>query len=152
MKRSTTLLLGAALATTVLVACGDDDSTSGSSDADYCARIAAYRAEADGLDAVFASDTPDPAATEDAFTSMQTMVNDLQDGAPSEIADDVDTMAGAIDNVVTIFSKYDWDFTKLAAAPEFVQLQEDLSGPEMEAASTRLTEYSQSTCGIGSGS
>ncbi|MDO9173329.1 MAG: hypothetical protein Q7V62_00905, partial [Actinomycetota bacterium] len=113
MNRSTTLLLGAALATTVLVACGDD-SKSGSSDADYCARIAAYRAEADGLDAVFESDSPDAAAMEDAFTTMQTMVNDLKDGAPSEIAADVSTMAGAIDSVVTIFDQYDWDFTKLA--------------------------------------
>ncbi|MDP2289684.1 MAG: hypothetical protein Q8M22_00755 [Actinomycetota bacterium] len=147
MKRSTTLLLGAALATTVLVACGDD-SDSGSSDGDYCARIAAYRAEADGLDAVFESDSPDAAAMEDAFTTMQTMVNDLKDGAPSEIADDVSTMAGAIDSVVAIFDQYDWDFMQLAAAPEFAQLQEDLAGPEMQAASDRLTEYSETTCGI----
>ena len=94
------------------------------------------------------SDTPDPAKVEDAFVTMQTMISDMKNGAPAEIKADVITMSAAIDNVVAIFSKYDWDFIALASAPEFAELQEQLSGPEMQAASDRLQTYSEAKCGI----
>jgi hypothetical protein len=152
MKRATTVLVGSMFAATLFAACGDDDKGSdpidgGGDVAAYCERIAEYRATSDDLDAVFTGD-PDPAQVETAFTTMQSMVNDLRDGAPDEIADDVDTMASAIDNVVDVMSKYDWDFMQLATAPEFAQLQQDLEGPEVVAAGNRLTEYSETTCGL----
>ena len=87
MKRSTTVLAGALLAAAVLAGCGDD-SKSGSSSGDYCAKIQAYKDKSDELDAVF-TDAPDSAAVENAFTTMQTMINDLKSDAPSEIKDDV---------------------------------------------------------------
>ncbi len=148
MNRSISLIAGAVLATTLFVGCGDDaKSSSGSSTAAYCGKIAAYKAKSDELDSVFTG-TPDSAAVEDAFTTMQSMVNDLNKNAPAEIKTDVATMSGAIDNVVKIFSQYDWDFVKLASAPEFATLQSDLAGADMTAASARLEKYSSETCGI----
>ena len=142
-------IVGALLATVAFTGCGDDDKSSGGSSGDYCARIAAYKAKSDELDVVF-SDTPDPAKVEDAFVTMQTMISDMKNGAPAEIKADVITMSAAIDNVVAIFSKYDWDFTALAAAPDFAELQDQLAGADMQAASDRLEAYSTSVCGIAS--
>jgi len=148
MKRSISLLAAAVLATTLFVGCGDDaKSSSADSTATYCAKIAAYKAKSDELDSVFTG-TPDSAKVEDAFTTMQSMVNDLKSDAPAEIKNDVATMSGAIDSVVKIFSQYDWDFVKLASAPEFATLQEELAGEDMTAASGRLEAFSTDTCGI----
>jgi len=150
MKRSISLIAGAVLATTLFVGCGDDaKSGSGGSTAEYCAKIAAYRAKSDELDAVFTG-TPDAAKVEDAFTTMQSMVNDLKSDAPAEIKQDVTTMSAAIDSVVKIFSQYNWDFVALASAPEFATLQEELAGADMTAASDRLEAFSSDTCGIAS--
>ena len=129
-----------------LVGCGDD-AKSGTSTTAYCGKIAAYKAKSDELDAVFTG-TPDADAVKTAFTTMQSMVHDLNNNAPTEIKGDVATMSGAIDNVVKIFSQYDWDFVALASAPEFATLQTDLAGADMTAASDRLEKYSSETCGI----
>ena len=150
MKRSIALIAGAVLATTLFAGCGDDaTSGSGGSTATYCAKIAAYKAKSDELDSVFTGE-PDAAKIEDAFTTMQSMVHDLQSDAPAEIKQDVTTMSTAIDSVVKIFSQYDWDFVKLASAPEFATLQEELAGADMTAASDRLEAFSTDTCGIAS--
>ena len=150
MKRSIALLATTVFATTLFVSCGDDaTSSSGGSTATYCAKIAAYKAKSDELDAVFTG-TPDSAKIEDAFTTMQSMVNDLKSDAPAEIKNDVTAMSNAIDSVVKIFSQYDWDFVKLASAPEFATLQEELAGADMTAASDRLEAFSSDTCGIAS--
>ncbi len=146
MNRSITLLAGAVLATTLFVGCGDD-AKSGSSNAAYCAKIAAYKAKSDELDSVFTG-TPDSAKVESAFTTMQSMVHDLKSDAPAEIKKDVTTMSGAIDNVVKIFSQYNWDFMALASAPEFAALQQDLQGADMSDASGRLEAFSRDTCGM----
>lgn len=147
MKRSTTLALGAVLAATLFAGCGSD-SKSASSDAAYCERIKAYKAKADELDSVFDTATPDPAKIEEAFTTMQSMLHDLNKDVPAEIKADVAAQIAGVDGVVEIFSKYDWDLTALAAAPEFAQLQEDLSGDDMQASGDHLREYSEKTCGI----
>lgn len=146
MKRLTTLIIGAALATALLASCGDD-AKSGSSTSDYCARIKAYKDKSNEFNSVF-SDTPDAAKVEEAYTTMQSMLHGLNNGAPAEIKADVAAMNTAIDKVVAIFAKYEWDVTALAAAPEFAELQTELDGTEMQASSDRLEAYSTSTCGI----
>ena len=146
MKSFTTLITGAVLATTVFAGCGDDAKSSSTSGA-YCAKIKDYKDKSDELDSVF-NDTPDATKVKEAFTTMQSMVHDLKTGAPAEIKADVAAMSTAIDNVVAIFSKYDWDFAALAAAPEFAELQDQIAGADMQAASDRLESYSATTCGI----
>lgn len=150
MNRSISLFAGAVLATTLFVGCGDDaKSGSGSSTATYCTKIAAYKAKSDELNSVFTG-APDAAKIEDAFTTMQSMVHELKSNAPAAIKNDVTTMSTAIDSVVKIFAQYDWDFMKLASAPEFAKLQEELAGADMTAASGRLEAFSSDTCGIAS--
>lgn len=144
LKRTKTMLLGAILASSVLVACGDDDSAG--TDDDYCARLEAYRSEADSLSSL--GDVPDPATMEAAFTNMQSTIADLRVGPPSEIADEVTIMADAIDDVVRIFDQFEWDLQKLAGSPEGAQLQEALGGTDMQSARSRLVEYTETTCGL----
>lgn len=152
MRRFTTIALGTVLAAATFTACGDDSSSSSDS-GDYCARIQAYKDKSDSLDVIFAGDeAPDSGKAKDAFTTMQTMIHDLEKGAPSEIAADVKTMGSAIDAVVTIFDKYDWDFVALSTSTDMADLQTQLSGDEMSGASERLEAYSKTTCGIETGS
>lgn len=150
MKRSTTMLIGALAATALFAACGDDDKKSsdggGTSDAAYCAQISEYRTTTDALDGVF--DNPTAASVEDAFTTMQGMIHDLDQNPPSAIADDVHTMTDAVDRIVAIFEQYNWDFVALSTAPEFTELQETLEGEQFTAASDRLESYSIDVCGL----
>jgi len=152
MRRFTIIALAAVLAASTFTACGDDSSSGSGPDA-YCARIQAYKDKSDSLDVVFAGDElPDPAKLKDAFTTMQTMIHDLEKGAPSEIAADVAKQGAAIDSVVAIFDKYDWDLMALAASPDMAEMQTQMTGEEMTAASDRLEAYSTNTCGIESSS
>jgi hypothetical protein len=150
MKRSLALITGALLAASVLASCGDDSKSGGGSGTDdYCARVVAYKAKADEFGAIF-SGTPDAAKVEEAYTTMQSMLHGLESGAPDEIKADVTTMSTAIDSVVKIMAQYDWDLTALGTAPEMAELQQTLSGSEMNDASARLEAFSTGTCGIAS--
>ena len=153
MRRLTTLAIGLTIAaTSVLAACGDDSSKSGSA-ASYCDRIKAYKDTSDSFDTVFSgNEVPKADDVEKAFTTMQSMVHDLQSGAPTEIKADVDTMAATFDSVVALFSQYDWDLMALSTSADMAALQEQLDGEEMQAVTERLDAYSENTCGIPTGS
>jgi len=166
MKRLTTLVLGAVAAATILGACGGDggalndivggDSTAPAevptavSETEFCGMIQDYKDKADSFDSAFTQD--DPKAIEEAFTTMQDVLHDLESAAPSDVKDDLETMVTIIDRMIAIFDKYEWDFTQLAMAPEFEELSADLDSEEMNGASDRLDSYSKDTCGIDTGS
>ena len=151
MKRITTLVLGAVAGAPILGACGDDSDGGGAvSDKEFCGMIQDYKDKADSFDSAFTQD--DPKAVEEAFTTMQGVLHDLEKAAPADVKKDLDTMVTVIDRMIAIFDKYDWDFTKLAMAPEFEELSADLDSEEMSAASDRLDTYSKDTCGIDTGS
>jgi len=145
-KRSTTLLLGALAATALLGACGDDKKSGGSSDAAYCAQIKDYRATSDALDSTF--ENPTSASVETAFTTMQGMIHELDKNPPAAISADVHTMTAAVDRIVAIFEQYDWDLVALQTAPEYAELQQQLTGEEFSGASDRLEAYSMDVCGL----
>ena len=150
MNRSISLIAGGVLVTTLFVGCGSDSkSGSGGSFKGYCAKVVAYKAKSDELGAVF-SGTPDAAQMKDAFTTLQKMAHDLGNNAPADIKKDVATEATALDSMVKILAKYDYDFTKLAAAPEFADFSSSLDSGEVKAATDRLEKYSTDTCGIAS--
>lgn len=153
MRRLTTIAIGLTVAaTTILGACGDDSSKSGSASS-YCDRIKDYKTKSDSFDALFGgSEIPKAEDVKAAYTTMQSMVHDLQDGAPAEIKADVDTMATTVDSIVTIFSKYDWDLMTLSTSEDWAALVEQLDGEEMQAVTDRLDAYSEDTCGIPTGS
>lgn len=148
MRHSITLGLGLTLAAITVSACGGSESA-GDSTASYCARIQAYKDKADSLDVLFDGD--EPPASDDmkkAFTTMQDMSADMKKGAPAEIKADVALMSKGIDDVVEFFEQYDWDIMAIAASPDVEKLDSLLSGDEMNAASDRLDEFSETTCGI----
>ena len=146
-KRSTTLLLSAVAMTALLGACGDDKKSSGgSSDAAYCTMIKAYKTKSDEMGSFM--DSGDAKSLKTAFTTMQSMIHDLDKKAPSKLAADVHTMTGAVDKIVAIFAKYDWDVQKLAAAPDAAELSTTMNTPEVSSASERLDAYSTDVCKI----
>ena len=151
MKRITILIVGAVAAATILGACGGDSDGGGAvSETDFCGMIEDYKDKADSFDAAFTQD--DPKAVEEAFTTMQGVLHDLESAAPSDVKADLDTMVTAVDRMIAIFDKYEWDFTQLAMAPEFGELSADLNSEEMASASDNLDAYSMDTCGIEMGS
>lgn len=146
--RTQILVIGAFAATALLGACSDDKKSSGggTSDAAYCAQIAGYKAKADELDAVMSG--TDSAAIKDAFTTMQGMLHDLDKNPPASIAEDVHLMTDTADKMIDIFSKYDWDFTKLATAPEFEELSTLMNDEKYSTANDHLDTYTSETCGL----
>ena len=148
MQRSIILGLGLGLSLVAgtLTACGGDSSSSAES---YCARIQAFEDKSDSLDVLFDGDAaPSNDAMKDAFTTVQKMLADLKKGAPKEIESDVALVSGGIDDIVTVFEKYDWDIVALVESPDAAGLDAAFENAEMEAASDRLDAYSLKECGI----
>lgn len=173
--RTRVLLAASAAALTLLAACGSDSKSDSAADttaaaettaagsdsttagtgavnpefADYCAKITAYRDNADSFDDVFTSETPDPAKTEEAFTSMKTLLQDLTDNAPDDIAADVATVNDATGEIIAIFAKYEWDVIALSnAGDDATKFQEVLNDSAVNDASTRLDTWGQENCGF----
>lgn len=167
--RTRALLAAAAATLTLLAACGSDsksdsaaDTTAGSEStgggsngsvnpefAEYCKKITAYRDNADNFDDVFTSETPDPTKTEEAFTSMKTMLQSLADDAPEAIAADVATVNEATGKIIAIFDKYEWDVITLSTAgDDATKFQEVLNDTAVNDASTRLDAWGEENCGF----
>ncbi len=175
--RTRALIAAAAAALTLLAACGSDsksgtagttastettgtgtggsDTTTGATGsvnpefADYCQKINDYKANANKFDEVFTSNTPDPAKTEEAFTSMKTLLQGLVDDAPADIAADVSTVNDATGQIIEIFTKYEWDVIKLSnASDDAAKFQEVLNDTKVNDASTRLDTWGQQNCGF----
>lgn len=148
------LVIGSAIALTGLLslsACGGSKSSSadnggGSSDAAYCAKVAEYKDKSDTFDSVL--DEGNPSGMRTAFETMQGLVHDLDKNPPASIAADVHAVRKGIDEVVAVFAKYDYDFTKLMAAPEFAELAQTMEGDALTAATDRLDKWGVDVCGF----
>lgn len=146
MKRSIAIAAGLA-ATLAVVACGDDDGGSGSGN-DYCTLIVSFQEKSDAVDASLNSGDPNPADVEAAMNAVKPMIAQLRSAAPAEIKADVETMAVATLRMIEIFEQYDYDFVALETAPEIAEFQDLTGNAEFEAASGRLNDYEETTCGI----
>ena len=172
MRIRTYLMISGALAVLVpLAACGGSSNSSGTTassdsgavtttseslatttvdieprDSDYCSKIKEYNARADELDSSMSS--TNVADVKAAFESIQVMIHDLDKNPPSEIAEAVHTMREASDQLIAVFGKYDYDFTKLAGAPEYVKLAETMDSNAINEANEKLDNYSTSVCGL----
>jgi len=151
MKRSISIAAGLA-ATLALVACGDDDNDkdSSGSGSDYCTLIAEFQEKSDAVDASLSTMTPDPAQVEEAMSTVKPMIAQLQSAAPTEIKADVEVMAAATLRMIEIFEDYEYDFVALETAPELAEIETLTNDAEIAAASERLNEYEETTCGIAS--
>ncbi len=134
-----------------------DTSTAGTGSvnpefADYCAQITDYKDNANAFDSVFSSNTPDPAKTEEAFTSMKEKLQALADNAPDAIKADVATVNEATAQIIAIFDKYEWDVIKLSnAGDDATKFQNLLNDQAVNDASTRLDTWGQENCGFAPG-
>ena len=171
--RTRVIIAAAAASLVLLTACGSDSKSStasttastGGTDtttagtgtvnpefAAYCAQITDYKDNAKAFDSVFASDTPDPAKTEEAFTTMKDRLESLAANAPDDIKADVATVNEATGSVIEIFAKYEWDVIKLAASTEdATKFQTLLSDQKVNDASARLDTWGQENCGFAEG-
>ena len=174
MKIRTYLMITGAFAVLVpLAACGGSSTSSGTTvagdssattvagdssattvvdikprDKDYCSKIKEYNAKSDELDSPMSSD--DAAVLGASFERMQVMIHDLDNNPPSEIAEAIHTMREASDQLIAVFQKYDYDFTKLMGAPEYVKLAETMDSGAMTVAeaSKKLDAYATGVCGL----
>jgi hypothetical protein len=120
--------------------------------ADYCAQITDYKDNASAFDSVFSSNTPDPAKTEEAFTSMKDKLQSLADNAPDAIKADVGAVNEATGKVIDIFAKYEWDVIKLSGSgDDATKFQEILKDTAVNDASARLDTWGQENCGFAPG-
>ena len=143
----------ALLAPMGLIACGSDggSSSSGGSSGSSGGSSDLCDSAQELQDANVATD-PTSLKQED-FEKFEDIVAELQDKAPAEIKADLDTFAEGFAKVKAIFAKYDYDAQKLTAAAAtdtaLQQQLQSLSGEEFTAASNRIDQYFQDTCGIG---
>jgi len=121
-------------------------SSGGSSDSEYCTKVKNYKAQSDALDAVMKG--TDPKAIRNGFETIQAMIHDLDKNPPSAIAADVHAVREVSDEVVSVFDKYDYDFTKLATAPEFEALSKKMDSAAINDSNKKLDAYSTDVCGL----
>jgi hypothetical protein len=123
-------------------------SFSGDSNNEFCQ--AARELEASDIASTLSGSGADVKA---GFEKAQAAIDDLKDKAPSEIKDDVNTLAAGIQKIRDFYAKYDYDQAKIqaAATKDPTVIQDALSGfnnADFEAASARVTAYGAQVCGI----
>jgi hypothetical protein len=84
---------------------------------------------------------------------IRSAFDDLKNSAPSEIKDDVATLASAFEQLDSFWAKYDYDQAKLTAAaakdPSLVaQATSALTDADVATATGRITAYATQVCGI----
>jgi ABC-type amino acid transport substrate-binding protein len=136
MKR-TILAAGLALALGCsLAACGGDDSSSGGSVEGWCALEGKF--DENPFEAV---DPTDVDGFRTAIEEFQGSFGELRSSAPEEIKGDVDTVLTAFDGLVDALEEADYDFLKVDPAA-----LESLGGEEINAASERVSEFTDANC------
>jgi hypothetical protein len=118
-------------------ACGGDDGD-GASASGFCA------AQAKNVDALQQQQpTSTPASLKELYERLDDTLDEAVDKAPSEIKDDMQTVADAYKPFVDELRKVDYDFTKLNFQSEAFQ---KLSSQEMRDATQRISAYYERTC------
>jgi hypothetical protein len=87
---------------------------------------------------------------------IRSAFNDLKNSAPSEIKNDVATLAAAFQKLDDFWAKYNYDEAQLTAAaakdPKLLQeATSALTDPAMASATGRITAYAAQVCGIDAG-
>ncbi|MDO8363806.1 MAG: hypothetical protein Q7V88_12975 [Actinomycetota bacterium] len=161
MTRTTTLLLGAALAaTSLLAACGDDakpattpttqagTGTTGMSQDAFCDMVRNYEAKSNEFDALFQAGTPTPEALETAFTTMAGLQGELVANAPADVKADAELVLAGVDEMVAMFAAHNWDVAALMTSDDAAEFQALIDDPAIADAGDRLDQWGFDTCGI----
>jgi len=140
-----------ALASVALVACGDDEKSSGGGRAATAVEGDAFCVQATEVDALMANMATlfggDPAASEAALTALIDEATKAEALAPTDIVDVLKVSVQGFRDLATGLEKYDWDINAAAADPKFAAL---LESAEQEKASTSVESYLSEKCGIAS--
>jgi hypothetical protein len=175
------LLAGGALVALLLAGCGSDNSPSVSANSSGAATTAASSTTIGGDTGGGSTTTPSftgdknsdfckvaqDLASGDVAESLSGDNPDLKTGlqkanealdkaknsAPSEIKQDVATVADQLKQYSDLLAQYDYDINKLTAAaqkdPKVLQQATDVLGnPNLDAANSRIVAYSEQVCGV----
>ncbi len=116
---------------------------------EYCALIQQYMDESDSMSVIIDMSDPDPAAAEAALADMQSMLQNLADEAPDEIAADVELVNQATAAMAEVFAIVDYDVTKVQSNPEaLAKIQELSTNTEYDDAANRLDAWGVEQCGF----
>jgi len=151
MRRSLLTIPVLVLVSSALVACGDDEKSSGGGRAAtavkgdaFCVQAAKVDEQMGGMDAMFGGD---PAASEAALNSLIDEATKAEALAPTDIVDVLKLNVQGFRDLAAGLEKFDWDINAAGADPEFLALLENL---ELEDASTKVESYLSEKCGIAS--
>ncbi len=141
-----------ALAALSLVACGDDEKSSGggtraatavNGDA-FCTQATKVDEQMGTMAAIFGDE---PAASEAAITAIIDEQVKAEALAPTDIVDVVTTNIQGFRDIAAGLKKFDWDFAAASADPAISAL---LENPDLQANSDKLDAYLSDKCGIAS--
>ncbi|HEY1282709.1 MAG TPA: hypothetical protein VGF22_23715 [Acidimicrobiales bacterium] len=140
-------------ATTASSTASSDASTTtpsfkGDANSDFC--NAAKDIASGDLANALSGDNPDLKA---GFQKASDALAKAKDTAPSEIKQDVVTVADAFKKYSDFLAQYDYDIAKLTAAAQkdpkvLQQATEGLSDPKIDDANNRIVAYAEQVCGI----
>jgi hypothetical protein len=167
------LVAGGALVALLLAGCGSDNSPSvsanssgaatttasssgstttpsfkGDKNSDFC-KVAKDLASGDVAESL-SGDNPD---LKTGLQKANEALDKAKNSAPSEIKQDVTTVADQLKKYSDLLAQYDYDISKLTAAaqkdPKVLQQATDVLGnPNLEAANSRIVAYSEQVCGV----
>ena len=129
-------------------ACGSDDDTEAGS---FCDRADLVEDRFADIEEGFeASEVPDPEIFEQAAVTLE----DLADGAPGEIEDDLRTIADGARRIGEVFAEFDFSDEAALADPAnaeaLAEIGKEMSqlGADVESATSAVEEYIESECGV----
>ena len=121
---------------------------SGADSEEFCARARSFE-DADPMSDIFT--TEDPAVIEAEWDEFETLIGDIVEAAPAEIAPDFETVAATFGLLRTAYERAGWDllavYDVVEADPELLAAFEG-TDPEVEAAGARIDAYLDQVCGI----
>lgn len=136
------------LALLVVPACGGDDTAA----VDYCETVRGFEAQSDTFSALFEADDPDPKDVETAYRAIGAQIDALAAHPPAEIEAEVTAMAGAMHQLITLFERNNWDLASVYQSDDLGAFLDLMDSDAISGAQERLEQYSEETCGIGTGS
>jgi hypothetical protein len=136
---------------------GGDSSSSGSTttpsftgdkNSEFC-KVAKDLASGDVAESL-SGDNPD---LKTGLQKANDALDKAKNSAPSEIKQDVATLADQLKKYSDLLAQYDYDISKLTAAaqkdPKVLQQATDVLGnPNLEVANSRIVAYSEQVCGV----
>jgi hypothetical protein len=149
MKRSRALAVGVTFVATLVAAC----ESKGKNEAEFCSVVAKVASEQQQIVTILNSgEVPIPAEVKTALTNFRDALDEMADGSPEAIADDMVLVVNGFTAFDLGLQKVDYDYGRLFSDPEAAEAaQADMAAmdsPETQAAMDVVDEFSLAECGI----